>query len=151
MPRQTGWEFNCLLTMKSNERGKKVKPGKQGQTRALIICWECWGYCYAWMPALHTTLTHIHTLQSVHTCKHVESIIETQQNYCTCETVLPFFLRKSTPAQPAPISRRIPFPGDSGGGEEHNKCTTLLISLFMPSLKRAQRFLSRPKWWKPQC
>ncbi|CAB1460323.1 unnamed protein product [Pleuronectes platessa] len=72
---------------------------------------------------------------------------QAQRSYCTCET-LPFFrLIKASAAHPAPVSRRIPFPGDSGGGE-HIKCITPLVSLFMPSLKRAQCFLSRPKWVK---
>lgn len=69
----------------------------------------------------------------------------TQYSYRTCE--LFFFLRKATLAQPAPMSRHIPFPGDSGGGERA-KCITLLVSFFMPSLKRAQCFLSGLKWVK---
>lgn len=63
----------------------------------------------------------------------------------TCETLPFFFHRKATAAQPASVSRHIPFPGDSGGGERL-KCTTLLVNFFMPGLKAAQRFLSKPKW-----
>lgn len=31
----------------------KKSPEKQGQPAALIICWERWGHCSAWMPAPH--------------------------------------------------------------------------------------------------
>lgn len=40
-----------------------------------------------------------------------------------------FFLRKATPAQPTPVSRRIPFSGDSGGGKRV-KCITLAHELL---------------------
>lgn len=71
----------------------------------------------------------------------------TQYSYHTCESLPFFFLRKATPAQPAPVPRHIPFPGDSGGGERA-KCITLPVSFSEPSLKRAQCFLSSPKWVK---
>lgn len=65
----------------------------------------------------------------------------------TCETLPFFFLRKAAAAQPAPVSRHIPFPGDSGGGERL-KCTTLPVSVFMPGPESSRRVscLSQSGW-----
>lgn len=79
--------------VKIAQKERKKEARKQRQTAALIICWELWGHCSAWMPALHwhtlvcavmwgcriyyygNTLPHAHTrmrlfclFQSSYTC-----------------------------------------------------------------------------------
>lgn len=90
-----------------------------------------------------TALTHL----SVWACKDVICIMLTQCSYCTCETLPFFLLRKAALAQAAPKSRHIPFPGIVEK-QSRDKWITLFVSFFTPSLKRAQCFLSSPKWAK---
>lgn len=54
------------------------------------------------------------TLECVRACEDVVCIMVTQYSYRTCETLPFLLLRKATLAQPSPMSRRIPFRGDSG-------------------------------------
>lgn len=123
---------NRLITMKSN--GTKREAQKTGT-----------GWSFDHLLGTLGPLFCLNTLECVRACRDVACIMVTQHS--SSET-LPFcFLRKATPAQPAPVSRHIPFPGDSGGGERA-KCITLLVSFFMPSLKRAQCFLSSLRWVK---
>lgn len=122
------------LTMKSN--GRKREAQKTGT-----------GWSFDHLLGTLGPLFCLNTLECVRACRDVACIMVTQYSSRTCETRPFFFLRKATPAQPAPVSRHIPFPGDSGGGERA-KCITLLVSFFMPSLKRAQCFLSSLKWVK---
>lgn len=93
------------------------------------------------------------TLGCMQACKGVVCIMVTQYSYCTCETpaflfFLFSFLEKATPAQPAPVSRRIPFSGDSGGGKRV-KCITLAHELLHAKPENSTVFfLSSPKWVK---
>lgn len=117
------------------KRYRKRSPENRGR----LALWSSAGNAGA--IVLPECLDCTDTLECVRACGAVICIMVTRHSQRTCDALPFFFLRKATPAKPAPVSRHIPFPGDSGGGERV-KCITLLLSFFMPSLKTAQCFQS---------